>query len=162
MEEAWTFLHGNYSDDSEGRSYGQLVIGSFITTMHLLRHHISCRIFWWNIKSPRWLCPDLESYDFWLFPKLKSPLKGKRFQTVSEVQENTVGQLMVIGRTGWGPKVPTLKGTESVIVLCAPFLVCCIFFSKCLYFTYYMAGYLLDRPHIFDVEQIFKHKSTSY
>ena len=106
--------------------------------------------------------PDLVSCDFGLFPKLKSPLKGKRFQTVSEVQENTVGQLMVMGRTGCGPKVPTLKGTESVIVLCAPFLVCCIFFSKCLYFTYYMAGYLLDRPHIFDVEQIFKHKSTSY
>ena len=26
------------------------------------------------------------------------------------------------------------------------FLVSCIFFSKCLYFSYYMAGYLLDRP----------------
>ena len=24
--------------------------------------------------------PDLMLYDFWLFPKLKSPLKGKRFQ----------------------------------------------------------------------------------
>ena len=26
--------------------------------------------------------PDLATCDFWLFPKLKSPLKGKRFQTV--------------------------------------------------------------------------------
>ena len=33
---------GNYSDDSEGHSYGQLVIGSFITTMRPLLHHISC------------------------------------------------------------------------------------------------------------------------
>ena len=22
-----------------------------------LMHHISCRVFWWNIKSPRWLIP---------------------------------------------------------------------------------------------------------
>ena len=29
------------------------------------------------------------------------------------VQENTMGQLMAIGRTVWGPTVPTLKGTEA-------------------------------------------------
>ena len=39
---ARTFLHGNYSDGSEGCSYGPLVIGSFITTMSLFTHHISC------------------------------------------------------------------------------------------------------------------------
>ena len=50
--------------------------------------------------------PDLVPCDFWLFPKLKSPLKGKRFQIV-ETQENTTGQLMVIGRNVGGPKVPT-------------------------------------------------------
>ena len=48
--EAWTFLHGNYWDDSEGCSCGQLVIGSFITTKHPLMHHLSCRVFWWDIK----------------------------------------------------------------------------------------------------------------
>ena len=57
--------------------------------------------------------PDLAPCDFWLFPKLKSPLKGKRFQTIDEIQENTIGQLMVSGRTVWGPKVPALKGTEA-------------------------------------------------
>ena len=31
--------------DSEGRSYEQLVTGSFITTTHLLMHHIVCRVF---------------------------------------------------------------------------------------------------------------------
>ena len=35
----------------------------------------------------------------------------------------------------------------GVIVLCIMFLVSCIFFNKCLYFSSYMAGYLLDRPH---------------
>ena len=41
--------------------------------------------------------PDLVPCDFWLFPKLKSPLKGKSFQTVDEILENTTGQLMAIG-----------------------------------------------------------------
>ena len=56
---------------------------------------------------------DLVPCDFWLFPKLKSPLKGKRFQIISEIQENTTRQLMMIGKTMWGPKVPTLKETEA-------------------------------------------------
>ena len=47
----------NYLDDSEGRSYGRLVIGSFNITTCLLMCHVSCRVFWQNIKSPRWLGP---------------------------------------------------------------------------------------------------------
>ena len=38
-----------------------------------------------------------------------------------------------------------IEGDWGVIVLCIVFLVSCIFFNKCLYFLYYMAGYLLDR-----------------
>ena len=97
--------------------------------------------------------PDLVPCDFWLFPKIKSPLKWKRFQSLNEIQENTMGQLVVIetkdfadifnngrdsGRTVWGPKVPNFEGDWSVIVLCTMFLVSCIFFNKCLYFSYYM------------------------
>ena len=69
--------------------------------------------------------PDLESCDFWLFPKLKSLLKGKRFQTMDEIQENMIGQLMAIGRTVWSPKVPTLKGAEASFsyVQCFVYLV---------------------------------------
>ena len=40
--------------------------------------------------------PNLVPCDFWLFPKLKSPLKGKRFQTMNEIQDKMMGQLMVI------------------------------------------------------------------
>ena len=82
-------------------------------------------VFWWNIKSPRWLSPDLASCYFCLFSKLKSPLKGKIFQTISEIQENTVRQLMAIGRTVWSPKVLTLKGTEASLsyVQCFLYLV---------------------------------------
>ena len=50
-------------------------------------------------------------------------ISGKRFQTLSEIQENT-RQLMMTGRTVWGSKVPTLKGTESSLsyVQCFLFL----------------------------------------
>ena len=41
------------------------------------------------------------------------------------------------------------EGDWGIIVLCTMFLVSVIFFNKCLYFSYYMAGYLLARPHIF-------------
>ena len=69
--------------------------------------------------------PGLMLCDFWLFPKLKSPLKGKRFQTITEIQENTMGQLMATGRIVWGPKVPTLKGTKVSLsyVQCFLYLV---------------------------------------
>ena len=39
------------------------------------------------------------------------------------------------------------EGDWGVSVLCTMFLVSCIFFNKCLYFLYYMAGHLLDRPY---------------
>ena len=69
--------------------------------------------------------PDLVPCCFWLFPKLKSPLKGKRFPTVDEIQENYLGQLMVTGRTVWGPRAATWKGTEASLsyVQCFLYLV---------------------------------------
>ena len=93
-----------------------LVIGSFIMTMCLLMHHVWCSFFVKHqishVTQPPY-SQDLVPCDFWLFPNLKSPLKGKRFQTIDEIQENMTGQLMVIGRIVWGPKVPTLKGTKA-------------------------------------------------
>ena len=43
------------------------------------------------------------------------------------------------------------EGDWGVIVPCTVFLLHCIFFNNCLYFSYYMLGYLLDRPHIFSL-----------
>ena len=76
---------------------------------------------------------DLAPCYFWLFPQLKSPLKGKRFQTIDEIHV-------------WGPKVPILKGTEASLsyVQCFLYLL-----QKHFYFSYSMAGYLLDRPGVF-------------
>ena len=91
----WQLPHDNMPADA-----------SHLVQSFLAKHHII------QVTQPPY-SPDLVPCDFWFFPKLKSPLKGKRFQTVNEIQENTMGQLMVIGRTVWGPKVPTLKETEA-------------------------------------------------
>ena len=51
---------------------------------------LSCRLFCQNITSHRSVSspysPDLTHCDFWLFPKLKSPLKGRRFVNVTVTQ----------------------------------------------------------------------------
>ena len=81
-------------------AYASLLVQSF-----LVKHHIS------QVTQPHYR-PYLTPYGFWLFPKLKWPLKEKRFHTIDKIQENRMGQLMMNGRTLWGPKVPTLKGIE--------------------------------------------------
>ena len=116
-------------------------------------HHISCSFLVnHQITQVTQLSysPDLVPRVFWLCPKLKSPLQGKRFQTLIKIQENTMGQLMAIGRTVWGPEVLTLKGTEVSL----SYIHC---FYKCLYFSYYMPGYLLDRPRVLQLGWTLKH-----
>ena len=94
----------------------------------LVKHQIT------QVTQPRY-SPDLAPCDFWLFPKLKSRLKGKRFQTLDEIQENMMEQLMAIGKTVWGPKVPYFEGDWGTIVLCTMFFVSCIFFNNCVSFS---------------------------
>ena len=85
----------------------------------------------------------------WLlaFTKTKITFEREEISDLDEIQKNIMGQLIATGRTMWGPKVPTLKGLRHHCPMTI-FLVSCIFFNKCLYFSYYMAGYLLDSPRI--------------
>jgi hypothetical protein len=48
----------------------------------LAKHHIT------QFCQPLYI-PDLAPCDFWLFPKLKSSLKG-RFQTADDIKENVM------------------------------------------------------------------------
>ena len=93
--------------------------------------------------------PDLEPYDFWLFPKLKSPLKMKSFQTVDETWWRYDGA----ADDNWENCVRSqgayFEGNWDTIVLCTTFLVhciqklvsknfpaflvTCVFFKKCLF-----------------------------
>ena len=84
-------------------------------TMCLLIHHILCRVFWWNITSPRWLSPPIAQ--IWrpatsAFSQNWNHLwKGSDFRPSLRFRKIQQGQL-VAGRTVWGPKVLTLNGTE--------------------------------------------------
>jgi len=40
--------------------------------------------------------PNLAPADFFLFPKLKTNLKGRRFQTIEEIQGNAIRELCVV------------------------------------------------------------------
>ncbi|KAG5310086.1 SETMR methyltransferase, partial [Acromyrmex insinuator] len=40
--------------------------------------------------------PDLAPCDFWLFSKLKRPLRGHRFETIEEIKEKTTSELRAI------------------------------------------------------------------
>ena len=65
--------------------------------------------------QPRWLSPlQLRFGDQWLlaFPKTKITFEREEISDINEIQENMTGQLTVTGRTVWGLKVPTLKGTK--------------------------------------------------
>ena len=102
--------------------------------------------FWWNIKSPRWqhpYSPDLVPCNLWLFPKLKSPLKGKRFQTVHEIEENMMGQLMATERTVRSQGAYSERDW-GIFVLCTVFLISCIFFNKCLFHITWLDAFWID------------------
>ena len=104
--------------NKNSHSYGQLLIGIFITIMHPLMCHILCRVFGKTSNYPgdsAPLQPRFWALRLLAFPNIKIPLKRKRFQTIDGIQKNMMGQLMVIERTVWGPKVPTLKRTEVLL-----------------------------------------------
>ena len=51
----------------------------------------------------------------WLlaFPKTEITFEREEISDISEIQKTMMRQPMVTGRTVWGSKVPTLKGTEA-------------------------------------------------
>ena len=122
--------------------------------MHLLIPHISCRFdaFWQNFKSLRWFSPA--TAQIWhpvtsgFSQNLNHLWKERDFRPWMRFRKIQWEQLMEIGRTVWGPKVPTLKGPGASLSYIQCFFVSCIFFNKWFYFSYYMAGYLLYRPCI--------------
>ena len=104
--------------------------------------------------------PDLVPCNFWFFPKLKSPLKGKRFQTILRIRKIWQGTWWLLGELCEIPGCLLWRGLRHH---CPVYNIYCIFFKKCLYFSYYMAGYLQDRPctwrvlclHSFSLQPLF-------
>ena len=84
--------------------------------------------------------------DLWIFPKLKS----FEMEEVSDPQRDS-GKYDRADDGNWENCVRAqgacLQETEMLCPCCCPvILVPCVFFSKCLYFSYSVAGYLLHRP----------------
>ena len=112
--------------------------------MHPLVYQVSCRVFLakhqiTQVTQPPY-SPDLVPCVLRLFPKLKSPLKGKRFQNIDEIQGNMMGSWWQLGKL-WGPKVPTLKGTKASLSYVQCFL-CLVSSSINLFFFFFNIFYL--------------------
>ena len=60
--------------------------------------------------QPRFGLLAQKFYNFWLFPKLKSPLKGKISDHWWDSGKYDRAHWMAIGRTVWGPKVLLWRG----------------------------------------------------
>jgi len=81
--EAWTnktwMLHHNNAP-----AHASLLIREFLAKQDMI-----------VVPQPTY-SPDLAPADFFLFPKLKSTLKGHRFQTIEEIKENLLQDLHAI------------------------------------------------------------------
>ena len=121
------FIGWEMQFDENGHNSGQLVIGSFIITTHRSCTTSCAELFGKPSNHPGAYRPDLAPWDFWIFPELESPLKGKKFRPLMrfrkiqrgswwQFQQRILQSLLNSGRdavrTVWGPKMPTLKGTE--------------------------------------------------
>jgi len=53
--------------------------------------------------------PDLAPADFFLFPKLKITLKGRRFQSLEEIQENSIRELRAVTESAFQEAFQQLK-----------------------------------------------------
>ena len=109
----------------------QLEIGSFIMTVHPLMHHVSCRIFLWNIKSLRWLtpataqiwCPVTSSF-YWFW-------EGRDFRPSMQFRKIQWGSWWRLGELCEAPRCLLWRGLRHH---CPMYNVSCVFFNKCLFF----------------------------
>ena len=150
------FIGWKMQNNINSHSYGQLVIGSFITTTCLQSFLVKHQMAQVTQPPPQ---PRFGAHDFWLFPKLKSPLKGRDFRRsvrCRKMQQGSwwqfqqrISQCFEQWKRCWENCVrfqgTYFEGDWGIIVLCTMILVSCIF-NKCLYFSQYMDGYFLDRP----------------
>ena len=85
---------------ANNRTCGQQKLGSSITTMHPPILCIWFKVFLAKHNIPL-IChapysPDMAPCDFWLFPKLKMPLKGTRFESRKDIMWNATAHLNMI------------------------------------------------------------------
>ena len=117
-------------DDSEGCSYGQLVIVSLIMVMCPLMHHVSCRDFGETSNHPGESAPvQLRFGTLWLLAIPKTKITFER----EEISDHWWGSGNYNGAadSNWENCVRyqggNFEGNWGLIGLCTMFLVSCIF-----------------------------------
>ncbi|KAG5345338.1 MOS1T transposase, partial [Acromyrmex charruanus] len=80
--------------DLVGISEGSRPFGSPSHTSLVVRDHFAKNLTHIIPQPP--YSPDLAPCDFWLFSKLKRPLRGHRFETIEEIKEKTTSELRAI------------------------------------------------------------------
>ena len=95
------------------------------TTCLLMHHHVSCRVFLWNIKSPRWLNPLQPRFNvlqLLVFPQTKITFERKE---ISDGQRDS-GKCDWAADGDWQKCVRSqgvyFEGDWGVIALCTMFL----------------------------------------
>jgi len=81
---------------------------SYLVTMpQLKRHCLSASLAQTSITELEHppCSPGLAPNDFWLFPKIKSALKGRRFQYIEDTQIDVTTALKAVPQTGVPKKV---------------------------------------------------------
>ena len=114
-----------------------------------ITHHVSCRVFG-KISNHSGDSASLQpgALSPLAFPKTKIAFEREE---VSDHQRDS-GKYDTAADGNWDNCVRSqgayFEGDWGVIVLGTMFLVSCIFFNKCLNFSYCVAGYFLDRPGV--------------
>jgi transposase len=62
--------------------------------------------------------PDLAPADFFLFPKLKSTLKGRRFESIEAIKANSLAHLRNIPKTAFQKRFRTLMKSCQRCIQC--------------------------------------------
>jgi len=62
--------------------------------------------------------PDLAPSDFFLFPKMKLKLKGRRLDTIEEIQGESQRVLDTLDRKGLSGSVPNMEETVGPVSTC--------------------------------------------
>ncbi|GBN25990.1 Mariner Mos1 transposase [Araneus ventricosus] len=91
----WTLLHDN------ARLHTTFLLQKFLTKRRVL-----------SLNHPPY-SPDLSLLDFFLFPKLKSALKGQRFLYISDIQHNVTTQLKAIPKDSYAKSFQDLHSRSQ-------------------------------------------------